>query len=88
MLGLGRFISGVGTGFSNISAPFYMKEIIPTAVSSRYLLTLQLMINVGAFTPFYVGTALFQYGDWIWRFVFVIPILTNCIQLLLLRLFF
>jgi MFS family permease len=52
LLAVGRIIVGFAVGISNISAPFYIKEIIPVTKASMYLLSFHLSITFGLFTPF------------------------------------
>jgi MFS family permease len=76
LLAVGRVIWGIGTGIGNISAPFYIKEIIPVTVSSRYLLWFHLCITLGDFSPFFLFAGHASW-EWWWRFIFALPLLPN-----------
>ena len=64
---------------------FYLKEIIPSAFSSRYMLTIHFALVMGIVTPIFF----FGIFHTIWYqtevFIMAFPILTNIAQLIMFK---
>ena len=51
---VGRFVWGLSIGFVPLASLFYIKEIVPSAYSSRYLATTQIFMASGTVIPFII----------------------------------
>jgi hypothetical protein len=57
--------------------PFYIKEIIPVAFSTRYYFAIHLVMTIGETVPFFLAPE-FANEEW-WRLILLVPVGTNMI---------
>ncbi|HVR47368.1 MAG TPA: sugar porter family MFS transporter [Candidatus Binatia bacterium] len=62
----GRFIVGVGIGFSSVVAPLYISEVAPANVRGALVSLYQFAITVGILAAYLVDYALAANGQWRW----------------------
>jgi sugar porter (SP) family MFS transporter len=66
MLLIGRFIVGIGIGFSSVVAPLYISEVAPADVRGALVSLYQFAITVGILAAYIVDYALAPSADWRW----------------------
>lgn len=54
ILVLGRLVCGIAAGIGMYAIVFYLKEIIPSAFSSKYMLTIHFALVMGIVSPIFV----------------------------------
>jgi MFS transporter, SP family, galactose:H+ symporter len=70
----GRFVVGIGIGFSSVVAPLYISEVAPANVRGALVSLYQFAITVGILAAYVVDYALAPGGAWRWMLGFaVIP---------------
>jgi sugar porter (SP) family MFS transporter len=62
----GRFIVGIGIGFSSVVAPLYISEVAPANVRGALVSLYQFAITVGILGAYIVDFALAHGGQWRW----------------------
>ena len=62
----GRFIVGIGIGFSSVVAPLYISEVAPANVRGALVSLYQFAITVGILAAYLVDYALAGDGQWRW----------------------
>jgi len=62
----GRFIVGIGIGFSSVVAPLYISEVAPASVRGALVSLYQFAITVGILAAYLVDYALAAHGQWRW----------------------
>jgi len=62
----GRFIVGIGIGFSSVVAPLYISEVAPANVRGALVSLYQFAITVGILGAYLVDYALSGAGQWRW----------------------
>jgi MFS transporter, SP family, galactose:H+ symporter len=62
----GRFVVGVGVGFSSVVAPLYISEVAPASVRGALVSLYQFAITVGILLAYVVDYALAAGGEWRW----------------------
>jgi MFS transporter, SP family, galactose:H+ symporter len=62
----GRFIVGIGIGFSSVVAPLYISEVAPADVRGALVSLYQFAITVGILAAYAVDFALAGAGQWRW----------------------
>src|SRR5581483_1542342 len=62
----GRFIVGIGIGFSSVVAPLYISEVAPANVRGALVSLYQFAITVGILAAYAVDFALAGGGEWRW----------------------
>jgi MFS transporter, SP family, galactose:H+ symporter len=66
MLLVGRFIVGIGIGFSSVVAPLYISEVAPASSRGALVSLYQFAITVGILAAYVVDYALAGGGEWRW----------------------
>ncbi|HEV3092267.1 MAG TPA: sugar porter family MFS transporter [Candidatus Cybelea sp.] len=66
MLLAGRFIVGIGIGFSSVVAPLYISEVAPAPVRGALVSLYQFAITVGILAAYIVDYVLSGAGAWRW----------------------
>jgi sugar porter (SP) family MFS transporter len=70
----GRFIVGIGIGFSSVVAPLYISEVAPSNVRGALVSLYQFAITVGILAAYVVDYALAGAGQWRWMLgIAVVP---------------
>ncbi|MGH7736670.1 MAG: sugar porter family MFS transporter [Candidatus Tyrphobacter sp.] len=62
----GRFIVGIGIGFSSVVAPLYISEVAPASVRGALVSVYQFAITIGILLAYVVDYALAAGGEWRW----------------------
>ena len=62
----GRFVVGIGIGFSSVVAPLYISEVAPANVRGALVSLYQFAITVGILAAYAVDFALSGGGQWRW----------------------
>jgi len=62
----GRFIVGIGIGFSSVVAPLYISEVAPANARGALVSLYQFAITVGILAAYLVDYALAAHGQWRW----------------------
>jgi sugar porter (SP) family MFS transporter len=62
----GRFVVGIGIGFSSVVAPLYIAEVAPSTVRGALVSLYQFAITVGILAAYIVDYALAGGGQWRW----------------------
>jgi len=62
----GRFVVGVGVGFSSVIAPLYISEVAPASVRGALVSLYQFAITVGILVAYVVDYAFAAGGQWRW----------------------
>ena len=62
----GRFVVGIGIGFSSVVAPLYISEVAPASVRGALVSLYQFAITVGILVAYLVDYALAAHGQWRW----------------------
>jgi len=63
---IGRFVVGIGIGFSSVVAPLYISEVSPAPVRGGLVSLYQFAITLGILGAYVVDYALAHGGDWRW----------------------
>jgi sugar porter (SP) family MFS transporter len=63
---IGRFIVGIGIGFSSVVAPLYISEVAPAPVRGSLVSLYQFAITVGILAAYLVDYALASQAAWRW----------------------
>ena len=66
MLLAGRFVVGIGIGFSSVVAPLYISEVAPAASRGALVSLYQFAITVGILAAYLIDYALAGGGQWRW----------------------
>jgi MFS transporter, SP family, galactose:H+ symporter len=66
MLLWGRFIVGLGIGFSSVVAPLYISEVAPANVRGALVSLYQFAITIGILAAYLVDYAFASAGQWRW----------------------
>jgi MFS transporter, SP family, galactose:H+ symporter len=66
MLLAGRFVVGIGIGFSSVVAPLYISEVAPASRRGALVSLYQFAITVGILAAYVVDFALAAGGQWRW----------------------
>jgi SP family galactose:H+ symporter-like MFS transporter len=61
---VGRFVVGIGIGFSSVVAPLYISEVSPAAVRGALVSLYQFAITVGILGAYLVDYGFARSGDW------------------------
>jgi MFS transporter, SP family, galactose:H+ symporter len=76
MLLAGRFIVGIGIGFSSVVAPLYISEVAPAPVRGALVSIYQFAITIGILLAYVVDYGLAAGGGWRWMLgIGVVPAL-------------
>lgn len=71
---IGRFIVGIGIGFSSVVAPLYISEVAPAANRGALVALYQLAITVGILAAYLIDYALASHAAWRWMLgIAVVP---------------
>jgi MFS transporter, SP family, galactose:H+ symporter len=62
----GRFVVGIGIGFSSVVAPLYISEVAPSSVRGALVSLYQFAITVGILAAYIVDYALASHAHWRW----------------------
>jgi sugar porter (SP) family MFS transporter len=62
----GRFVVGVGIGFSSVVAPLYISEVAPAAVRGGLVSLYQFAITIGILAAYIIDFALAPGAQWRW----------------------
>ncbi|MBV9718745.1 MAG: sugar porter family MFS transporter [Candidatus Eremiobacteraeota bacterium] len=62
----GRFVVGIGIGFSSVVAPLYISEVAPASNRGALVSLYQFAITVGILAAYLIDYALAPKGDWRW----------------------
>jgi sugar porter (SP) family MFS transporter len=62
----GRFVVGVGIGFSSVVAPLYISETAPAQVRGALVSLYQFAITIGIFAAYLIDFAFAKAGGWRW----------------------
>jgi SP family galactose:H+ symporter-like MFS transporter len=80
---VGRFIVGIGIGFSSVVAPLYISEVAPSSVRGALVSLYQFAITVGILAAYVVDYVLAGAGQWRWMLgIAVVPSLVLVIGML------
>ena len=63
---VGRFIVGIGIGFSSVVAPLYISEVAPAATRGALVSLYQFAITIGILAAYLIDYALAAGGQWRW----------------------
>jgi MFS transporter, SP family, galactose:H+ symporter len=63
---VGRFIVGIGIGFSSVVAPLYISEVAPADVRGALVSLYQFAITVGILGAYFIDYAFAPSADWRW----------------------
>ncbi|HVA33577.1 MAG TPA: sugar porter family MFS transporter [Candidatus Baltobacteraceae bacterium] len=63
---MGRFVVGIGIGFSSVVAPLYISEVAPADYRGALVSLYQFAITVGILAAYIVDYVLAGGGDWRW----------------------
>ncbi len=66
LLLVGRFVVGIGIGFSSVVAPLYISEVAPASNRGALVSLYQFAITVGILAAYLVDYALASGGEWRW----------------------
>ena len=69
---VGRFIVGIGIGFSSVVAPLYISEVAPAAVRGALVSLYQFAITVGILGAYFIDYAFAPSGMWRWMLGFAV----------------
>jgi SP family galactose:H+ symporter-like MFS transporter len=69
---VGRFIVGIGIGFSSVVAPLYISEVAPATVRGALVSLYQFAITVGILGAYAIDYAFAPGGDWRWMLGFAL----------------
>lgn len=81
-LKIGRFLCGLGAGFSIVIVPLYLNEISPVHLRGRLGFTSQFAINIGILLAQVLGIMLSDYDHW--RYIFLFGAILGAINVILL----
>ncbi|HVN68681.1 MAG TPA: sugar porter family MFS transporter [Candidatus Binatia bacterium] len=62
----GRFVVGIGIGFSSVVAPLYISEVAPASSRGALVSLYQFAITVGILAAYVIDYALAGAGEWRW----------------------
>jgi SP family galactose:H+ symporter-like MFS transporter len=62
----GRFVVGIGIGFSSVVAPLYISEVAPAGVRGALVSLYQFAITIGILAAYLIDYALAPGGAWRW----------------------
>ncbi|MBV8531772.1 MAG: sugar porter family MFS transporter [Candidatus Eremiobacteraeota bacterium] len=62
----GRFVVGIGIGFSSVVAPLYISEVAPSSIRGALVSLYQFAITVGILAAYVVDYAFATGGQWRW----------------------
>jgi sugar porter (SP) family MFS transporter len=62
----GRFIVGIGIGFSSVVAPLYISEVAPSSTRGALVSLYQFAITIGILAAYLIDYALAGGGQWRW----------------------
>jgi sugar porter (SP) family MFS transporter len=62
----GRFIVGLGIGFSSVVAPLYISEVAPAGIRGALVSLYQFAITIGILVAYLVDFAFAAAGEWRW----------------------
>jgi SP family galactose:H+ symporter-like MFS transporter len=68
----GRFVVGIGIGFSSVVAPLYISEVAPAAVRGALVSLYQFAITVGILGAYFIDYVFARSGDWRWMLGFAL----------------
>jgi len=68
----GRFVVGIGIGFSSVVAPLYISEVSPAAVRGALVSLYQFAITVGILGAYLIDYAFAPAGAWRWMLGFAV----------------
>src|SRR5215469_1625216 len=63
---IGRFVVGIGIGFSSVVAPLYISEVAPANVRGALVSLYQFAITVGILGAYFIDFAFAAGGEWRW----------------------
>lgn len=63
---IGRFVVGIGIGFSSVVAPLYISEVAPASSRGALVSLYQFAITVGILAAYIIDFALASGGQWRW----------------------
>ena len=63
---VGRFVVGIGIGFSSVVAPLYISEVAPASSRGALVSLYQFAITVGILAAYLIDFALASGGQWRW----------------------
>jgi sugar porter (SP) family MFS transporter len=69
---VGRFVVGIGIGFSSVVAPLYISEVSPAAVRGALVSLYQFAITVGILGAYLIDYAFAPAGAWRWMLGFAV----------------
>ena len=69
---VGRFVVGIGIGFSSVVAPLYISEVAPAAVRGALVSLYQFAITVGILGAYLIDYAFAHGGEWRWMLGFAV----------------
>ena len=80
-IAIGRFIVGVGVGFSSVFVPSFINEISPKEIRGSIGVLNQLSITIGILVAFIVNSIFSQISDSVnWRIMFALSIIPSVIH--------
>ncbi|MGA8533580.1 MAG: sugar porter family MFS transporter [Candidatus Tumulicola sp.] len=68
----GRFVVGIGIGFSSVVAPLYISEVAPAAVRGALVSLYQFAITVGILGAYLIDYVFAHGGEWRWMLGFAV----------------
>ncbi len=69
---VGRFVVGIGIGFSSVVAPLYISEVAPAKVRGALVSLYQFAITVGILGAYFIDYVFAGRGDWRWMLGFAL----------------
>lgn len=69
---IGRFVVGIGVGFSSVVAPLYISEVAPAAVRGALVSLYQFAITVGILGAYLIDFAFAHAAAWRWMLGFAL----------------
>ena len=69
---VGRFVVGIGIGFSSVVAPLYISEVAPAKVRGALVSLYQFAITVGILGAYFIDYVFASRGDWRWMLGFAL----------------
>jgi MFS transporter, SP family, galactose:H+ symporter len=74
---VGRFVVGIGIGFSSVVAPLYISEVAPAPTRGALVSLYQFAITVGILAAYLIDYALA--GDAAWRWMLGLAVIPSCV---------
>jgi sugar porter (SP) family MFS transporter len=82
---VGRFVVGIGIGFSSVVAPLYISEVAPADVRGALVSLYQFAITIGILAAYIIDYALSSHGAWRWMLgIGIVPALVLVIGMIVM----